>query len=93
MDAPFKVGDIVVCVRAKPGYLLEGGEYTITSVDLDGCRWFVTVRGVSSSSLYADRFQLVGGTGKTKVERKIKQMEQRFIKRQQEKKNESMCCV
>ena len=94
MSVPFNVGDVVVCVRGnKSRYsgkvlLEEGRTYTISEVMGE----YVRVAGSNMDTIFPDRFKLAAGS-KTKVERKIKQMEQRFIKHQQEKKNESMCCL
>ena len=82
MDAPFKIGDMVVCVLTKDGYVEEGKQYIIRDIyrdEDDG--WFVKVEG-SVANMFARRFvKLEDNIPVNKVIRKIKSLELRFQQR------------
>ena len=83
MDAPFKVGDAVICVMTKDGYVIEGNEYIIRDIylDEDEDSWFVKVQG-SSANMFAHRFiKSEDALPVNQVSRKIKLLELRFQQR------------
>ena len=82
MDAPFKIGDMVVCVLTKDGYVEEGKQYIIRDIyrdEDDG--WLVKVEG-SVANMFARRFvKLEDSIPVNQVIRKIKYLELRFQQR------------